>query len=104
MNIIDRDILGVQDVYTIKYSPMYNKIYFNTNEDLASLFNNIDIENKDVLTVLGSGDQSFYCYENDANSVDIFDVNRLSIYYYYLRIWVIENLNTFYPNADNILS
>ena len=97
MSFIERDILGAQDVYNTKYSPKYNKVYLNTNEDLASLFNNIDIKNKDILTVLGSGDQSFYCYENDAKSVDIFDVNKLTIYYYYLRIWVIEYLNNFYP-------
>lgn len=97
MNIIDKDILGAQDVYNTKYSPNYNKVYYNTNEDLINLFNNVNINNKDVLTVLGSGDQSFVCYEKDARSVDVFDINKLTIYYYYLRVWVIEHLNTFYP-------
>lgn len=97
MREIERDIVGAQEVYSTRYSSKYNKIYFSTNEQLSDLFKNIDIKNKDVLTVLGSGDQSFFCYQNDAKSVDVFDINKLTIYYYYLRIWTMEHLNSFYP-------
>ena len=101
MNKIEKDIMGTYDVYNTRYSSEYNKVYFNTNESLDDLFKNVDIKNKDVLTVLGSGDQSFYCYDGDARSVDVFDVNRLAIYYYYLRIWTIEYFDRFYPK-DNL--
>ena len=80
MREIERDIVGAQEVYSTRYSSKYNKIYFSTNEQLNNLFKNINIKNKDVLTVLGSGDQSFFCYQNDAKSVDVFDINKLTIY------------------------
>lgn len=51
--------------------------------------------------MLGSGDQAFHFLNRDAKSVDVFDINRLSIYYYYLRIWLIKYMNEFYPNDFN---
>ena len=98
MKQVDVDIKKTQDVRNIIYSQKYGKVYFKTNEFLEELFKNIDLKDKDILTVLGSGDQSFLCYEKQAKSVDVFDVNRLAIYYYYLRIWVIEYLNQYYPD------
>lgn len=100
MNQIDIDILKTRDVHNIKYSPQYGKVYFKTNEFLEDLFKNVDLNGKDVLTVLGSGDQAFLCYEKGAKSVDVFDINKLAIYYFYLRIWVIEYYDKFYPQLD----
>ena len=97
---IDEDIRRTQDVHNIIYTPEYGKIYFKSNEFLNELFKNVDLKDKNVLTVVGSGDQSFLCYENGAKSVDLFDINKLAIYYYYIRIWVIENFNTYYPDQN----
>ena len=76
----------------------YKRIYPNTNEDLDKLFKNVKIKDKDVFSVLSSGDQVFTCFYNDAKSVDSFDINKLTIYYYYLRKWFITKKNKEYIN------
>ena len=75
MKQVDVDIKKTQDVRNIIYSQKYGKVYFKTNEFLEELFKNVDLKDKDILTVLGSGDQSFLCYEKQAKSVDVFDIN-----------------------------
>ena len=69
-----------------------------TNENLTELFNQFDVENKDVFTVLGSSDQLFSCYYHKAKSVDSFDKVYLTLYYYFLRKWVILYQNSTYPS------
>jgi len=34
----------------------------------------------------------------DAREVDSFDYNRLTLYYYYLRVWTIKYTNLLYPD------
>ena len=75
----------------------YNSIYFHSNEDLNSIFNEVDVSDKDVLTVLSSGDQALHMYDRGVGSVEFFDVNKLTLYYFYLRVWTIKYLNKFYP-------
>lgn len=75
-------------------------VYFETNEYIKEILDNFDIENKSVLTVLGSGDQAFHFYIKGAQRVDVFDINRLALYYYYLRRWTIQYLNKSYPIYD----
>ena len=75
----------------------YDKIYHASNEDLKELFSNFSVEGKDVLTVCGSGDQAFYSYLGGARDVDIFDINKLTYYYFLLRKWAIEYMGVFYP-------
>ena len=74
-----------------------NRLYFATNELASEIIGSFDIKDKDVLTVLGSGDQAFHFYNNGARKVDVFDINRLAIYYYYLRRWTITYLKMSYP-------
>ena len=84
------DTFGVMNVFDDhEYDDRYATIYFHSNERSKEIFSEINVKNKDVLTVLGSGDQAFYLYDNGAKSVDMFDKNKLAIYYYYLRTWVI---------------
>lgn len=78
----------------------YDKLYYSTNENLDELFKYVDVKDKDVLTVLSSSDQYFYCLFNDARSVDSYDINKLTKYYYYLRLWGIKYLDLFYPSED----
>lgn len=75
----------------------YSRPYPETNEHIKEILSNFNIENKDILTVLGSGDQPFYFYNNGAKNVDVFDINKIAIYYYYLRIWLIKYFDMFYP-------
>ena len=79
----------------------YGKIYYKTNEDLLDAYLDVDFYNKDVLSVLGSSDQVFTARYLGAKNVDAFDKNRLSRYYYYLRIWTIKYANKLYPNIGD---
>ena len=79
-------------------SDEYSPLYFSTNEPINELFSSVGIEDKEVLTVLASSDQYFYSCFYNAKSIDTFDKNRLTIYYYYLRKWEIEYLDRFYPD------
>lgn len=74
----------------------YHYIYFSSNEELKKLFSSFDLKNKDVLSVVGSGDQAFYFLDSGVSSIDLYDTNKLSIYYFYLRKWIIELFDTFY--------
>ena len=80
--------------------PNYGKIYFSSNEKLKSIFSNFDLSNKSVLSVVASGDQPFYFYNSSISEIDLFDINKLAIYYYYLRVWTMKYLSLFYPPHD----
>lgn len=100
MNRIDKDVMNTILVINEQFEEDYERLYFQSNELLHKIFSNFDLEGKDVLTVAGSGDQAFHCYKNGAKSIDLFDKNPLTIYYFYLRRWVIEYLNLFYPDKS----
>ena len=98
MNEIDKDVnmslnlnFGSKTIFR-----KYSGVYPYSNEKLNVLFKNLNLKDKDVLTVAGSGDHAFYSYNNGANNVDLFDINCLAKYYYYLRIWIIKYYNSFY--------
>ena len=78
----------------------YRRVYPNTNENMKALFRNFNVEGKDVLCVLGSSDQVLSSFYLGANSVDSFDNNKLTFYYYYLRKWLITYLNEEYINEE----
>lgn len=99
MDKVNKLIGYTEDVlYNRKRPDNYDCVYFHSNENLRAIFNEIDVANRDVLTVLGSGDQALYMYDRGARSVDLFDKNNLTLYYYYLRVWTIKYLNQFYPD------
>ena len=75
----------------------YDRVYFETNERCEEILSNFDFTDKCILTVLSSGDQAFQFYKHGAKSVDLFDINKLTIYYYYLRIWHMKKYGTMYP-------
>lgn len=92
--------LGVIDNYGFKMGNKYNQIYFSSNESLNDMFFHFDFEGLDVLSVLASGDQAFHFFNSGAKSVDLFDANILTLYYYYLRVWTIKYLNQYYPDVS----
>ncbi len=97
---VNYDLERALDLCLKKEFKYYNKIYPRTNENLADLFSNFDVKDKDVLSVLASSDQVFTSRYLDAKSVDSFDINKLTIYYYYLRIWLMKHLNLEYPTDE----
>ena len=90
-----RDIIWEKEEHTD-----YGRLYFCSNEPLELLFNNFSVEGKDVLTVLGSSDQLFHTIDRGANTVDTFDRNPYTKYYYYLRRWNILYNQKYYITDD----
>ena len=96
---VEKDLDSLQKaLLEDKKSKAYNTIYFKANEHVNEILSNFDIRNKNVLTVLGSGDQTFHFLNKGAKNVDTFDINGITIYYYYLRVWAIKYLNKYYLN------
>lgn len=75
----------------------HSYLYFSSNEDLKSLFGYFDFRDMNVLSVVGSGDQAFHFINKGVTSIDLYDKNKLSFYYFYLRMWIIDYYNSFYP-------
>lgn len=100
MRDINSDILHTHLVMNGRRFPNYNRVYYHSNENLKEIFSHIDVNDKDVLSVLGSGDQMFHFYNNGAKSVEVFDVNRLTYYYYYIRMWTMKYLKKYYPEYN----
>lgn len=73
-------------------------IYKGTNENLKDIFNRYNVKDKDVLTVLASSDQALSFFYSGAKTIDTFDRSYLTLYYYYLRKWLILFKNEFYPS------
>ena len=97
-NAVMKDVERAGDVVKGENTYNYKKIYPATNENLEELFSKVKIKDKDVFSVLSSGDQVFTSFYKGAKSVDSFDVNKLTIYYYYLRKWMITKKKKEYIN------
>lgn len=95
----DRDFINTINRKNNKMK-CYDSLYFSSTEDFNHLFSEFDFDNKDIFSIIGSGDQAFYFYNRGANQVDLYDINIVTIYYYYLRLWCIKYLNCFYPVID----
>ncbi len=92
---------SIMDDYDDYYGVEPDRLYLRSNEPLDFIFANIDVLGKDVLSVLASSDQLFsFCY-GGAKSVDCFDINPLTEYYYYLRRFAIEQGLGPYPYDFN---
>lgn len=92
-----------EEAYSLGQNHIYNgylRIYNRSNEELSKIFKKYDVKNKEVLTVLASSDQLFSCFYEGAKSIDTFDRVYATLYYYYLRKWLILYKNKFYPSID----
>ena len=74
-----------------------DRLYLRSNEPLGFIFSQFNFSSKDVFSVLASSDQVFSFYQNGAHSVDTFDIHRLTEYYYYLRLWCLQQYQTTFP-------
>ena len=80
-------------------SDEYGKLYYKTNEDLVDAYLDTDFKEKEVFSVLASSDQVLTARFLEAKTVDAFDKNRLTIYYFYLRLWAIKYQKELYPKV-----
>lgn len=81
-----------------------DKIGKNTNERLKEIFKKFDFQQKEVFSVLASGDQPFSAYYLGAKNVDTFDNNWTTYYNFYLRKWYMMYYhNCFLKNESEVL-
>ena len=67
--------------------------YLFATENISGFSKKISFKDKTILTVCSSGDQAFNAILNDALTVDLFDVNIFSKYYFNLKLAAIKSLN-----------
>ena len=103
MESVERDLKYTEDILEGNETPWnYGKIYSSANDSMDYIMPLIDLDKKDILTVLGSGDQAFNFYENGSTNIELYDINKLTLYYYYLRVWIIKYNNSFYPEYSKV--
>ena len=88
---LQNDIKYAKSILDNECHDKFRKIYTNTNEDLSLLFSQLDLSDKNILTVLSSSDYLYMSYLFGAKRVDCFDINPLTFRLFYLRKWLISN-------------
>lgn len=84
----------ILDGYAEDYSnDKRNVIYGTATEEIDHFMPVLNVENKKVLTVAGSGDQILSCALYGAQSVDAFDINPFQLYYSRLKVAAMKALN-----------
>ena len=63
----------------------YSSIYLHTTENIKGYLSHLDLMDKDVLTVAGSGDQLLNAYLMGARNVTCFDINPLTFLHVRLK-------------------
>lgn len=74
-------------------STNYTTPFSRTNEDLESYYKYFPIENKNILTVVGSGDQILQAVKDCPKEIHAFDQNPLAIYMAKLKIAGLQALD-----------
>ena len=97
MSVVRDDVKDTIEYLNTNNVDGCGRIYQTSNEEIEELYSNIDFNNKKVLSVLASGDQPLMAYLNGAKKVDLFDINKLTLHYYFIRLWTLKYLHTFYP-------
>ncbi|MBR4830534.1 MAG: hypothetical protein IKZ96_02055 [Bacilli bacterium] len=87
---LQRDIWLAEGVLKGKIKKAFSWVYGNTNEDLEFVFENVNVKNKNVLTVLSSSDYLFMAHLFGAKTVDCFDINPLAHRLFFLRKWLLQ--------------
>lgn len=88
MDSVQKDL---DSIFKERKDNNFGYLYSRTNEDLNSLFNLINVKDKNVLSVLSSSDYLFSSLYKEAHKIDTFDINAITYRYYFLRKWLIAN-------------
>ena len=88
MNTIKSDL---NYIFNDKKGDTFAYLYSRTNEDLKSLFEIIDVRDKNILSVLSSSDYLFSALFKEAGNIETFDINSITYRYYFLRKWLFQN-------------
>ena len=71
----------------------FSKIYLMTTENIKGFLQQYDLQNKEILTVAGSGDQMLNAYLMGAKNVTCFDINPLAFFQVKLKKAAVCALN-----------
>lgn len=71
----------------------FNSIYLFTTENIAGYMNDLDLNNKRIITVTGSSDHIINAILMGSNDITTFDINPLSKYYMDLKLEAIKELS-----------
>ena len=82
MNTIKSDL---NYIFNDKKGDTFAYLYSRTNEDLKSLFEIVDVRDKNILSVLSSSDYLFSALFKEAGNIETFDINSITYRYYFLR-------------------
>ena len=97
-NINKRNKIKKSWIYQDKPFGDFQPSYSFSNENLDFYYPLFDMDNKDILTVTGSGDQVLMGILNNANNIDTFDSNLFAKYNLFFKMFAIKDLdyNEFY--------
>lgn len=87
--LVEGSVTNRLDIDFHKYSPVYRQ----TNEPLSQYLSTIDIKDKDVLSVVGSGDFLLSLVNKGANHISTFDISIFTKYYQELKIAALMHLS-----------
>ena len=95
MNKVELDIKKAINIIDSNSSSIdrFEAIYPFATENVYGCFSNYNFQDKECLTVLGSSSQMLYMYINGAKNVTTFDINSLSVYYFYfIKAFILSKL------------
>lgn len=84
--------LNIENVDIDNFSDL-SQIYSFTTENISGYFEYIDFKDKDILTVVASGDHIINAFYKGAKTVVGFDINYLALIYTELKLVALQNLN-----------
>lgn len=84
---LENENVDEQDIFVEQKNPFNanGPVYAFTNEALNQFMSNYDFSGKTVLSSLGSGDFALNAYLLGAKSVESFDINQYTYYFYQLK-------------------
>lgn len=90
-----KQLLSCEDEYFDSFTGFSETtpLFRFTNENLSEYYDLFDFNNKDVLTVIGSGDQALSAIYKGAKTTDVFDINIISYYLLMLKYYCVKFLS-----------
>lgn len=83
--------IDIKDIDIENFSDL-SQIYSFTTENISGYFEYLDFKDKDILTVVASGDHIINAFYKGAKKVVGFDINYLALIYTELKLVALQNL------------
>lgn len=86
MDMLERDLHKAKSLLEFyPYYQLFDHVYPFSNENIKELFSYFDFKDKECLSVLASSDQVLDMFLRGAKQITAFDLNSLTLYYFYLK-------------------